>query len=67
MTDICKCKGKDGAIICPYKDKCFRYTAEANELYQTYFVGIPLIDNNCNYYLSNNAESILNQENYNQS
>lgn len=46
MADITKCKG-DG---CPMKDKCFRYTAPANEYWQSYFVNPPFKDSKCDHY-----------------
>ena len=33
MPDITMCKGKD----CPLKETCYRYTAEADMYYQSYF------------------------------
>lgn len=60
MADICKCKGEIGAIICPYKDKCFRYIAKADE-YQTYFLELPLKDGKCDHYWGENEEDIWNK------
>jgi hypothetical protein len=61
MPDITMCKGQVGGIICPYKDKCYRYTAKANELYQSFFVDFPLKDGKCNMYWGENAEGVCNQ------
>ena len=61
MSDITMCKGQIGATICPYKDRCHRYTAKANEYYQSYFVGLPIKDGKCDYYWGENGESIWNQ------
>ena len=61
MPDITMCKGQIGAIICPYKDKCYRYTAKADELYQSFFVGLPLKDGKCDYYWGDNGKSIWNE------
>ena len=61
MPDITMCKGQVGAIICPYKDKCYRYTAKADKLYQSFFVGLPLKDGKCDMYWGDNAEGIWNQ------
>ncbi len=36
MLDICKCKGQVGDIVCPYKEKCYRYTSKPDE-YQNKF------------------------------
>ena len=49
MPDITMCKGQVGGNICPYKDKCYRYTAKADE-YQSYFADLPLKDGKCDYY-----------------
>ncbi len=57
MPDITMCPGGD----CPVKDKCYRYTANANELYQMYFVDPPYKDGKCEYYWGENAEAIWNQ------
>lgn len=35
--DITKCFGQD----CPIKEKCYRFTAESEPLYQSYFVETP--------------------------
>ena len=61
MTDICKCKGEIGAIICPYKEKCYRFTAIADE-YQTYFLELPLKDGKCEYYWGENEDDLWNQK-----
>ncbi len=37
MSDITKCSGQD----CPIKEKCFRFVAEPEPLYQSYFVDVP--------------------------
>jgi len=60
MPDITKCKGQIGAIDCPYKEKCYRFTSEADE-YQSYFTELPLNDNKCDYYWGANNEKIWNQ------
>ena len=61
MPDITMCKGQVGGIICPYKDKCYRYTAEPNKYRQSFFVELPIKDGKCDYYWGDNAESIWNQ------
>lgn len=56
MVDLTKCKGGD----CPFKENCYRYTAEACEYMQSYFVG-PLYKANkedeevikCEYFIQN--------------
>ena len=37
MSDITMCMGTG----CPLKDKCYRYTAERNDLWQSYFMEPP--------------------------
>ena len=37
MPDITKCQGKD----CPFKNHCYRFVSEANDLYQSYFSELP--------------------------
>jgi len=47
MPDITMCKG-DG---CKLKDKCYRFTANANPHYQSYFTDLPLNDDgSCDYF-----------------
>lgn len=60
MADVTKCLGikafgTKGNVVCPHKDSCYRYTAEANEYWQSYFAVIPLdIETNlCHYYWNN--------------
>jgi len=61
MTDITKCKGQIGAIDCPYKEKCYRFTAKASD-YQSYFMELPLKDDKCDHYWGDDGESIWNSE-----
>ena len=61
MADICKCKGEDGKIVCPYKDQCFRYTAKADE-YQSYFMELPLKDDKCDHYWGDGGLAIWSPE-----
>lgn len=37
MADISMCKGTD----CPKKEKCWRFKAPINELWQAYLVDVP--------------------------
>lgn len=53
MADITKCKPVD----CPHKEKCYRFTAEADE-YQSYFTTPPIKDGKCDMYWGAHAESI---------
>ena len=57
MPDITKCNGEG----CPIKEKCYRYTSEPSEYYQSYFTNAPIKDNKCEYYWGENAESVWNQ------
>ena len=36
-SDLTKCSG----LECPIKESCFRFTSQAEPLYQSYFVEIP--------------------------
>lgn len=52
MTDISKCDGED----CPLKDKCYRYTAPSDDLYQSW-VEPAYKDGDCdNLYWTHNAQ-----------
>lgn len=62
MSDICKCSGDN----CPVKESCYRYTAEANEHWQSYFTETPgkYDEENvfhCDMYWGENANRIWNQ------
>ncbi len=59
--DITKCKGSIGATDCPYKDKCFRYTAKTDEYAQSYFMELPLKDGKCDHYWGENEDDLWNQ------
>ena len=37
MADITMCSGSN----CPIKDSCFRFKAEKNMIYQSYFLNVP--------------------------
>lgn len=51
MPDITMCKGND----CPLKESCYRYTAIADELAQSYFMNPPYKEeeNKCDHYWNN--------------
>lgn len=52
MADITMCEG----INCPLKENCYRFTANKNEIYQSYFVEVPYNekkDGKCEYYWNN--------------
>ena len=53
MPDITMCKGTN----CPLKEKCYRFTAKADE-YQSYFNEIPLKDGKCDMYWEKKSEKI---------
>jgi hypothetical protein len=59
--DITKCLGQIGAIDCPYKEKCYRFTAKGDELYQSYFMELPLKDGKCDHYWGENEDDLWNQ------
>ena len=44
MADISKCSGDN----CPLKETCYRFTAIADEIWQTY--GVFEYDDGCSYY-----------------
>jgi hypothetical protein len=46
------CVGTD----CPYKEKCYRYTATPNEYRQSYFTTPPIKDGKCEMYWGENAQ-----------
>jgi hypothetical protein len=46
MPDITMCKGTN----CPYKESCYRFTANPNEFRQSYFIEPPFKDNDCEMY-----------------
>ena len=50
MPDITMCKGEG----CPLKETCYRFTAEADEYRQSYFVTPPVKDGECNHYWETN-------------
>ena len=57
MSDITMCKGTD----CPMKDSCYRYTANKNELNQSYFTEQPIKDGKCEMYWSDTSQRIFEQ------
>ncbi len=51
--DIAKCDGGH----CHLKEKCFRYTAEADKNYQAYFAEIPIgAGKECEHFWPDNKE-----------
>jgi len=61
MVDIAKCEGQKGLIHCPYKENCYRFTAKADELYQSYFMELPLKNGKCDHYWGKDGEKIWNK------
>jgi hypothetical protein len=59
--DITKCLGEIEELNCPYKENCYRFTAKADELYQSYFVELPLKNNKCDHYWGKDGEKIWNK------
>jgi hypothetical protein len=61
MADISKCYGEG----CPVKNKCYRFTAVASEVWQSYFAEVPGKTEDgkftCEMYWGDNAEAIWNQ------
>lgn len=47
MADICKCEGKE----CPIKDKCLRHTSITDKWNQTFFMEMPYLDGNCEFFI----------------
>jgi hypothetical protein len=58
MADITKCEGQIGIINCPHKENCYRFTAKADELYQSYFIELPIIKGKCDHYWGDDGEKI---------
>ena len=59
MPDITMCSGEG----CPFKEKCYRFTAKPSEYWQSYFIDPPIKDDKCDHYWGDNAEQIWNQLN----
>jgi hypothetical protein len=57
MADITMCKGGE----CPFKEKCKRFTATANEYYQAYFIDVPYDNYKCDMYWGENQDGIYEQ------
>ena len=49
MADIAMCSGKG----CPLKERCYRYTAPVNPIWQSYFTNVPYKNGECEYYWDN--------------
>lgn len=46
MPDITMCNGERGEDTCPIRDKCYRFTASPDPLWQSYFQVAPFIGGN---------------------
>lgn len=59
MSDISKC---DPGESCPHREKCYRFTAPADEYRQTYFVKPPIeADGTCDLFWGQAQTDILSQ------
>jgi hypothetical protein len=58
MADITMCEGADEKrnLVCPMRDKCYRFTAKANEYIQAYFMIAPYEEPECNKFWDNTNE-----------
>jgi hypothetical protein len=56
MPDITMCQG----IGCPYKEKCYRFTAKPSD-YQSYFMTPPIKEGKCDMYWGENQINIWNK------
>jgi hypothetical protein len=54
MPDISMCKGTD----CPKKEQCYRYTAEPDSHWQSYFTSPPTKDGECGYFWPDKIQAI---------
>lgn len=55
MPDITMCLGyrEDTMEECPLKHFCHRYTAEVNKERQAFFLGMPFLNGECNFFWDN--------------
>jgi hypothetical protein len=56
MTDITKCTGEG----CALKETCYRFTASTG-MYQSFFVGVPIKNGQCEYYWGEASQSTYEQ------
>ena len=49
MPDITMCNWE----LCPMRDKCIRFTAKPDKLWQSYFTDVPIKDGKCEYFWDN--------------
>jgi len=62
MVDITMCRGDNSQFeisieigitepeVCPLRENCYRYLATPDEKYQSYFIGYPYENGECEYY-----------------
>jgi hypothetical protein len=55
--DITMCVGTG----CPYKEKCYRYTAKPSEFLQSWFMETPIKDGKCDMFWGENSEAVWSQ------
>jgi len=53
MADISKCEGKFKDEVCKKRDKCYRFTAESDEYWQTYMSFFNGNDVKCEWFINN--------------
>ena len=44
MPDIAMCTGEKNNMVCPLRESCYRHTAIANPLWQSYFTKPPFFE-----------------------
>lgn len=54
MSDITMCIW----VWCPLKKNCNRHTAKIDELNQSYFTEVPIINNKCEFFRDNKDYSV---------
>lgn len=57
MADITKCFGRE----CPIKESCYRFTALADNICQSYFAESPIKDGKCDMYWGVQNEYTMKQ------
>jgi len=58
MPDVTMCDGLihgPGRALfrCPFRDRCYRFTAEPDPFWQSYFAHAPFVDEGCEYFMDN--------------
>lgn len=52
------CTGKD----CPLKETCFRYNAEPDNDWQSWFCETPFVEGECEHYVYNKQKTTKNEK-----